>query len=120
MCPHFLSCVESSLVLLHVHFNGDIGSPRVVGSTSPSNAFNTLGSLSLTVLRPPPIRLCRPSGGASPSRNSRIPFRIVRSEIPVAMATAAIPPRPNDSASTADQRRRPRSLRSPMRLLYFD
>src|SRR5207245_11052212 len=99
MCPHFFSCVESSRVLLHVHFNGDIGSPRVVGSTSVSNAANNLGSLSLTDLRPPPIRRRRPSDGTSPSRSSRIPLLMVGSEIPVALATGTLPPRRNDLAA---------------------
>src|SRR5207245_10718233 len=84
MCPHFFSCVESSRVLLHVHFNGDIGLPRVVGSTSVSNAANNLGSLSLTELRPPPIRRCGPSGGKSPSRSLRVTVRFVSEDIHVA------------------------------------
>lgn len=51
---------------------------------------------------------------------SRIPFRIVRSETPVALATAAIPPRPKESDSTTAQRRRARSPRSSARFSYFD
>jgi len=41
-------------VLLHVHRNGDIGSPRVSGSTSASNAASSPGSRSRKRLRPPP------------------------------------------------------------------
>ena len=37
---------------------------------------------------------------------------MVRSESPVALATATIPPRPNDSASVAAHRQRPRSSKS--------
>jgi len=41
-----------------------------------------------------------------------MPLRIVFSEIPLALDTAAIPPRPNTRASEAAQIRRPRSLNS--------
>ena len=44
-----------------------------------------------------------------------MPLRIVRSEMPVALATTVMPPRPKDMASTADHRRRASSLRSHAR-----
>ena len=62
--------------------------------------------------RPAPGFLWRPGGSASGSSSSRIPLRIVRSEIPVAMATAVMPPQPSDLASAAAHLRRPRSSRS--------
>ena len=48
-----------------------------------------------------------------------MPFRIVRSDIPVACATAAIPPRPKERASAAAHRLRPRSSKSPIMAAYL-
>ncbi len=59
-----------------------------------------------------PTRRWRFDGSGFGSWSSRIPLRTVRSEIPVATATAVIPPLPRDSASVAAQRRRPRSSKS--------
>jgi hypothetical protein len=47
---------------------------------------------------PPPTRRWRFDGSGFGSWSSRIPLRTVRSEIPVATATAVIPPLPRDSA----------------------
>jgi hypothetical protein len=49
-----------------------------------------------------------PSADGAPS--SRMPRRTVSRAMPVAAATALIPPRPRDRASAAAQRRRARSL----------
>ena len=59
--------------------------------------------------RPVPLRRCCPPGKPHPFFNSLIPLRIVRSDIPVASATAEMPPRTSDFASVAAQRLRPRS-----------
>ncbi len=91
--------------LLHVHRNGDSGSPRVVGSTKASNAAASVGSSAVKALRPPPGRRCRPAGGnrAGWVKSAR-PRRIVARSSPVTSATTAIPPRPS-----ASPRRRPPS-----------
>ena len=44
--------------------------------------------------------------------SSRMPRRMVLCASPVAALTAVIPPRPKETASTAAQRRRPRSVNS--------
>ena len=59
------------------------------------------GSSDSRHLRPPPDQRCQVGGGELRSSSSRIPVQIVRSDIPVAAATASMPPQPSDRASTA-------------------
>ena len=62
--------------LLHVQRSGDIGSPRVSGSTSISTAAATPGWVSSIPGRPAPLRGSA-SVTATPAANSRRPFAIV-------------------------------------------
>src|SRR6266851_2812918 len=111
--------------LLQVHRNGDAGSPRVKpapaqagGSTSASRsasrvgspAFAGAGSLQIAGLRPAPGRRTRSDG--SSCANSLKPRPIVLGAMPVAIATAAMPPYPAANAAAAATRRRPRSSRN--------
>ena len=109
-------CWDSSAArfakLLHVQRRGDIGSPRLVGSTRASSAAISVGCSSTRDFLPAPGFRCRPGSSTSRRFSSWRPLRMVRSESPVALATATIPPRPNDSASVAAHRRRPRSSKS--------
>jgi hypothetical protein len=106
-------------VLLQVHRNGDVGSPRETGSTKRSNAADKLGCSVSRDRRPAPGLRCRfPSFGPA-ALSSLMPFRTVRSDKPVACATAAMPPQPNETASVAAQRRRPRSSNSSMSASYL-
>src|SRR3989304_910287 len=50
--------------LLHVHNNGDCGSPRVAGSTSERRSSSRVASVSLSRFWPPP----RPPTPAPPAR----------------------------------------------------
>ncbi len=61
---------------------------------------------------PSPGRRTRPSGARWPLRTSAIPRRTVSVDIPVALTTAAIPPRPCERASAAAHIRRARSSSS--------
>jgi len=56
-----VSVCANSRVLLHVQRKGDMGSPRVSGSTSDSSAVTRVGSFSFNLFRPPPGRRARPS-----------------------------------------------------------
>lgn len=103
-------------MLLQFQRKGDWGSPRVLGSTRPLRSDNTVGSVCVSGLRPPPTRRLRPGGteGTAASEvvgaSSRSPWVIVARDIPVAVATVVMPPRPSDAASAAAQCRRSRSL----------
>jgi hypothetical protein len=88
-----------------VHRSGDIGSPRMSGSTRASNAGRSPLSVSATRLRPPPGRRTRPSGAALES-SSVTPRDTVASRTPAARATSLIPPCPHALASAARNRRR--------------
>src|SRR5580693_10357863 len=88
--PCCCSASASRRTLLQVHRNGDSGSPRVVGSTSASRSARNVGSLTLAGLRPAPGRRTRPDG--SSCANSVRPRPIVLGAMPVAIATAAMPP----------------------------
>ena len=96
-----------------------LGAPRESGSTSLSRAATNPGCSSVRDFRPLPCRRWRSGRSGLGSLSSLIPLRIVRSEIPVAAATAVIPPLPRESASLAAQRRRPRSSRSWAMLTNF-
>src|SRR5438067_8204215 len=96
--------------LRQVHRNGDPGSPRVVGSTSAARSASRVGSLQIAGLRPAPGRRTRSDG--SSCANSFRPRPIVLGAMPVAIATAAMPPYPAANASAAATRRRPRSSRN--------
>ena len=96
-----------------------MGSPRMVGLINLSRASSNPGCETSYDLRPPPLRRCRSGAKGSLFSSSCIPVRIVRSEIPVALATAMTPPRPSDKASTAAHLRRPRSSSSAARFLYL-
>jgi hypothetical protein len=95
--------------LLHPAHPGNLGRLR---STSLSRAATNPDCSSSRDFRPPPGRRWRSAGSGLRSLSSLIPLRIVRSEIPVATAIAAIPPLPREIASLAAQRRRPRSSKS--------
>ena len=56
--------------LLQVQSNGDCGSPRASGSTSPRKSSTRPGSGAASGLRPPPGRRTRSMSHASPARNS--------------------------------------------------
>ena len=106
-----------------VQRKGDIGSPREVGSTKSSKAFNRFSSLVVRHLRPPPWRLTRPCVIMSfdvfklPDSNSRCPILRVLSDIPV--YTVLIPPKPRALASAAPHKRRVPSSSSFFRALYL-
>jgi len=84
-----------------------------VGDRLAQQSASSVGSVSVSGLRPPPGRRTRPRSSVPPDSNSQIPVRIVSTAIPVARATAAIPPRPAERASAAAHNRRWRSLSSP-------
>lgn len=106
-------------VLLHVQRSGDIGSPRVPESTKRSIDSITCGCSDSRRFRPAPGRRSCQGGSESGLSSSLIPFRIVRSDIPVAAATASMPPQPSDRASAAPHRLRARSSRSAAIAAYF-
>jgi hypothetical protein len=107
-CPCSRSSAASIRTLFDVHNSTCIGSPRQSSATRRSNATTKPGSFSTIDRRPPPGRRTRPTSSRSPESISRIVF----SEIPLALATAATPPRPNTRASDAAQIRRARSFNS--------
>ncbi len=84
------SASASRRTLLQVQRNGDSGSPRVVGSTSASRSAQQRRVLRTAGLRPAPGRRTRPDG--SSCANSLRPRPIVLGAMPVAIATAAMPP----------------------------
>src|SRR5262249_37240509 len=102
-----------------------------------SNAARMAGSLISVDFRPPPGRRMRPphcirDGPGSDGRgvagvvgispdcsNSFIPAQILARDIPVALATRVIPPRPNAIASEAAQRRAIRSSIAARSISYF-
>src|SRR2546430_5943660 len=59
VCSSDLNSLANLGVLLQVHRNGDIGSPRVTGSNSRSKSCSSVSSRSVLVLRPPPGRRIR-------------------------------------------------------------
>ena len=89
--PCVVNAPVSLARLLHVHRNGDIGSPRVSGSTNASNAAVRPGWVSPMLGRPAPARRIRVVG-ATPAASSRRPVRIVSRASPVAADTSASPP----------------------------
>ena len=107
-CPPAASASARLRVDFVVHTSGEVGSPRVSGSTSAVNAGPSPGSVSVAGLRPPPGFRTRPDGSAPPS-SSRTPLATVSGCTPVACATTVIPPRPSSAASAASTRRRCRS-----------
>src|SRR6266540_3237945 len=77
-CPFSVRACASWRVLLHVHRKGDMGSPRVEGSTSSSRARTRAGSLSASRLRPPPGRRTRSGAtGMGTSSSSLMALRTV-------------------------------------------
>jgi hypothetical protein len=92
-CPISVNAPARLRVDLVVHTSNDIGSPRVSGSTKALNAVVSPGSVSASLLRPPPGARTRTDGSATPS-TSRTPRAMVSGCTPVACATALIPPRP--------------------------
>jgi hypothetical protein len=99
--------------LFAVQRSGRSGSPRLSPSTSRSRSPSNVGSFSVRRLRPAPDRRTRPGPGETPEASSARPRLIVEGAIPVARATAAVPPRPNELASAAAHNRNPRSSSSP-------
>lgn len=113
-----VNAAASFALLLHVHRNGEVGSPRVTGSTSASNAARRPGCASSIAGRPAPARRRRPAG-APPSANSRRPLRIVVRDKPVADETTASPPYPMATDSAAAHTRRARSFINGDNAAYF-
>src|ERR1035441_5884395 len=97
-------------VLFDDQRNGDIGSPRVAGSTSRSSSFNSPGFCSALDFLPPPAFRPRSGGTSCPSSSRTALCSVVRLN-PVARATVAIPPCPRNRASAAATNRRCRSFR---------
>src|ERR1035437_10343702 len=97
-------------VLFDDQRNGDIGSPRVAGSTSRSSSFNSPGFCSALDFLPPPAFRTRSGGTSCPSSSRTALCSVVRLN-PVARATVAIPPCPRNRASAAATNRRCRSFR---------
>ncbi len=109
-CPWEVSSVARCRVDFVVHRSGDMGSPRMSGSTRASNAGRSPEFRSATRLRPPPGRRIRPSG-AWPESNSVTPVETVASRTPAARATSLIPTWPSARASAPISNRRCRSSR---------
>lgn len=84
--------------LLQVHRSGDIGSPRVAGSTNRSKDSASPGSATVARRRPPPATLSRDpttaSGSSLRAASSAKPLTIVLGDIPIARLTARTPPHP--------------------------
>ena len=110
LCAGLLERGVNVRVDFEVQRNADIGSPRVTGSTSASNAASSPGSVAVKALRPPPGRRTRPVG-AAPDSSSRRPFATVSGDTPAAAATSFTPPRPTSRASAPSTSRRCRSSR---------
>src|SRR5208283_599335 len=108
LCPSLSSSAASRRRLLHVQRRGDIGSPRVSGSTSAFRSSSKPGSVSVNDLRPPPGRRTRLGAGGGASSSFR-PRPIVLAAMRVTRETAAMPPRPAALASDAAKSRRCRS-----------
>src|SRR5680860_407725 len=97
---------------LQVHRSGDLGSPRVSGSTSLSSAETRPGSCCSARLRPPPgLRDRVGATGVPGSSISPRPRRTVSGDTPTAVATSLTPPAPNSRASAPSHTRRCRSVR---------
>ena len=94
---------------LVVHRSNDIGSPRVSGATSQSNASRMPGCKRCTDGRPAPGALTRPSS-TTPSRTSRAPLDTLLTDTPASRATRRIPPQPIASASAPSRCRHCRSF----------
>src|SRR5208337_4797270 len=58
--PRAASSAANRRRLLQVQRNGDIGSPRASGSTSPFKSSRSFRSVTTSALRPPPERRTRP------------------------------------------------------------
>ncbi len=71
-CPAAVSAPARFRVDFVVHTNGDIGSPRVSGSTNAFSSDISSGSDSVSFLRPPPGARTRAAGSGNPS-SSRTP-----------------------------------------------
>ena len=117
-CPAAVSAPAKLRVDFVVHTNGDIGSPRVSGSTNALNSATSPASVSASLLRPPPGTRTLTEGSGRPS-NSRTPRAMVSGCTPVAVAIALIPPRPNCWASTPNSSRRCRSSRCGRSTAYL-
>ena len=89
--PAIVKAAVSFARLLHVHRKGDMGSPRVSGSTNDSKAAFSPGCVRPIPGRPAPARRMRVVA-STPSANSRRPVRIVSRARPVAAETSASPP----------------------------
>jgi len=116
--PWAVNAAASFALLLHVQRNGDVGSPRVTGSTSASRAARSPGCTVSMAGRPAPDRRRRPAGGP-PWANWRRSLRIVLRYKPVADETTASPPYPIATDSAAAHRRRARSFNSEDNAAYF-
>jgi hypothetical protein len=107
--PAFDSAPVSFALLLQVYRKGELGSPRVSGSTNASKARFTPGCDCSIPGRPAPGRRIRCRSMLFAPNSSR-PRRIVTRDRPVAADTKDSPPYPIARASAAAHRRRPRSI----------
>ena len=110
-CEILKPCRASSAArlrqLFDTHSSGLSGSPRVAGRASAFSAASSPGCAAAADLRPPPARRTRPaSAGSDLPSSSSMPRPIVERAMPVAFATASIPPWPSASASFAAHSRR--------------
>src|SRR5579859_555955 len=104
---------EREMLPLRGYPSGAIGSPRVTGSTRSCRSGNSVGSIVVSGLRPPPGRRTRSRGGGGASPHNSFNARpMMLHARPVILATAMTPPRPALRASAAAKRRRPLSSRS--------
>ena len=115
--PAAVNAAASFARLLHVHRKGDVGSPRVSGSTSASRASRQ-SACHRRFGRPAPGRRMRPTGGP-PRANSRRPLRTVTRAKPVAADTMASPPYPMANDSAAAHTRRLRSSNTGATAAYL-
>ena len=109
-CPPRVSSSASFAVDFVVDRSARIGSPRDSASTSSSNAATIPGSVSVTGLRPAPLRRIRPSGSI-PAASSPAPRPTVSVAVAVTSATKEIPPWPISRAIAPSSSRRARSSR---------
>ena len=89
-CPPPANASARLRVDFVVHTSGEVGSPRVCGSTSARKAGASPGSFSVAGLRPPPGARTRPAGSTPPS-SSRTPLATVSGCTPVASSNRLDP-----------------------------
>ena len=118
-CIRRVNSCANWVVLLSVHRKGDWGSPRVVGSTKLSKAYNNCGTdcvcllhHALIIRNPGSSGTCEFSSRAASSSN---PLRMVLGDMPITPPTARKPPQLylRDSAAAAHCLRMRSSINMP-------